>query len=60
MVDDVGQVSGGTHLLFIARAFERIGDHGTDVAEDVLFLEQGHIPEDDRIKANESTSIVVS
>jgi phosphate transport system protein len=60
MVDDVGQVSGGTHLLFIARAFERIGDHGTNVAEDVLFLEQGHIPEDDRIKADQSTSIVVS
>ncbi len=59
MADDGGQVSGGTYLLFIARAFERIGDHGTNVAEDVLFLERGHIPEDDRIKADQSASIVV-
>jgi len=31
----------GTHLLFVARALERIADHATNIAEGVIYLETG-------------------
>lgn len=38
----------GTHILFVARCYERIGDHITNVAEDVIFQVNGHLPADER------------
>jgi len=43
-----------THLSFIARSLERIGDHITDIAEEILYTVDGKFPEDDRIKADET------
>ncbi len=31
----------GVHLIFVARNLERIADHSTNIAEDVLYLVQG-------------------
>lgn len=47
------------HLLFIARSLERIGDHATDIAEDVIFLIEGTLPADDRQKLDASALVVV-
>jgi len=46
-----------THLVFIARSLERIGDHITDIAEEVLFVVNGEFPEDDRLKADVSAFV---
>lgn len=35
----------GTHLLFVAKSLERIGDHATNIAEDIRFMVTGHIME---------------
>lgn len=35
---DSSRVAIGAHLLFIAKNIERIGDHATNVAEDVIFM----------------------
>lgn len=43
-----------THLSFIARCLERIGDHVTDIAEEILYTVEGKFPEDDREKADMS------
>ena len=48
-----------THLSFVGRSFERIGDHVTDIAEDILYLVQGEYPADDREKADDSAFIRV-
>ncbi|MGF1649733.1 MAG: phosphate signaling complex protein PhoU [Hyphomicrobiaceae bacterium] len=32
------------HFLFMAKSFERIGDHATNVAEMVIFITSGHAP----------------
>ena len=41
MSTDPGQVSRGLHLLLIARNLERIADHATNVAEDVIYYVEG-------------------
>jgi phosphate transport system protein len=34
-------VDGAVHLMFIARNLERIADHATNIAEDVIYLVRG-------------------
>ena len=48
-----------THLSFIGRSMERIGDHVTDIAEEVIYLVHGEIPLDDRAKADQSAFVKV-
>ena len=43
----------GTHLLFVTKNIERIGDHTTNVAEQVYFLVTGEYLEGDRPKGTE-------
>lgn len=35
----------GTHLLFVAKSLERIGDHATNIAEDIQFMVTGQMME---------------
>jgi len=41
MVEAPAGIEAATHLLFIARHLERIADHATNVAEQVIFLVEG-------------------
>lgn len=41
MIEDPRTISSCTHLLFIAKNIERIGDHGTNIAENIHFLVTG-------------------
>lgn len=41
-----------SHFLFIAKNLERIGDHTTNISEQVYFLENGEFPGDERPKAD--------
>jgi phosphate transport system protein len=41
MQADVSNVPGGVALLLISRNLERIGDHATNIAEEVIFMVQG-------------------
>ena len=41
MIEYPEHVGAGTHLLFIAKNLERIGDHATNVAEMVYFAVMG-------------------
>ena len=38
MMEDPRQITSCTHLLFMAKNIERIGDHATNIAENVWFL----------------------
>ena len=53
-----GKAPACTHLIFIARALERIGDHVTAIAEDVVFFVDGKRPSTKRGKADRSASIL--
>ena len=41
MQKDPSNVRHGVNLMFVARSLERLADHATNIAEDVLFLVQG-------------------
>ena len=46
-------LSDGTHLLFVTKNIERIGDHTTNIAEQVYYLVNGEYLEGDRPKGTE-------
>lgn len=52
MSQDPKMVAAGTHLMFIAKNLERIGDHSTNIAEVVHFLVTGRELIQERPKAD--------
>ncbi|MBU9700163.1 phosphate signaling complex protein PhoU [Rhodobacteraceae bacterium HSP-20] len=52
MLEDPRAISPAMHLHFIAKNIERVGDHATSVAEQVIFLVTGEVPEEERPKAD--------
>ena len=56
MTDNSKMVGSGAHLLFIGKNIERIGDYMTGVAEEVHFLVEGVQFDDERPKADKTSS----
>ncbi|EME71967.1 phosphate uptake regulator [Paramagnetospirillum caucaseum] len=50
MTGDPGTITASTHLLFIAKNMERIGDHATNIAETLHFQILGTQPKGERPK----------
>jgi phosphate transport system protein len=59
MLEDVRRMSASTHMLFMARAIERVGDRATNIAEMVRYLVSGTPVEEERPKADMTKSIIV-
>ena len=53
MMEDPRNITGCTHLLFIAKNVERMGDHATNIAETVHYQVKGTKLPDDRPKGND-------
>lgn len=51
--EDPKNLQNGTHLLFVAKNLERMGDHTTNIAEQVYYLVKGEYLEGDRPKNSE-------
>jgi phosphate transport system protein len=51
MMEDPRNISACMHLHFIAKNTERMGDHATAIAEQVVYLITGELPDDPRPKA---------
>ena len=51
MLEDPRNITACMHLHFIAKNIERIGDHATTIAEQVIYLATGALPTDPRPKA---------
>lgn len=51
MMEDPRRISACMHLHFIAKNIERMGDHATTIAEQVIYLITGDLPDDPRPKA---------
>lgn len=52
MMEDPRNIAACMHLHFIAKNIERMGDHVTSVAEQVIYLATGSAPEERRPKAD--------
>ena len=57
MMEDPRAITACMHLHFIAKNIERMGDHATGVAEQVIYLVTGQMPEEDRLKADTTSTI---
>lgn len=52
MLEDPRNITACMHLHFIAKNIERVGDHATGIAEQVIYLVTGKHPEEARPKAD--------
>lgn len=52
MMEDPRNISACMHLHFIAKNIERVGDHATGIAEQVIYLATGAIPGEARPKSD--------
>jgi phosphate transport system protein len=52
MMEDPRNITACMHLHFIAKNIERVGDHATGIAEQVIYLVKGRLPEDVRPKGD--------
>ena len=60
MMEDPRSITPCTHLLFIAKNLERIGDHATNVAELIHYAVTGESLPDARPKGESSAQLVVA
>jgi len=59
MMEDPRSITACMHLHFIAKNIERMGDHVTGIAEQVLYLVTGQRPEETRVKADDTSVSVL-
>ncbi|MGB0570980.1 MAG: phosphate signaling complex protein PhoU [Alphaproteobacteria bacterium] len=59
MMEDARNITACTHLLFVARNIERIGDLATNIAELIHYQVEGVALDEDRPKADEASVTVV-
>ena len=55
MMEDPRNITPCMHLHFIAKNIERMGDHATGIAEQVIYLATGELPDDARPKSESVT-----
>ncbi len=59
MMEDPRNITPATHLLFMAKNIERIGDHATNIAEDLYYLVHGVPLEEMRPKGDKSSLEII-
>jgi phosphate transport system protein len=58
MMEDPRNITACMHLHFIAKNVERMGDLATAIAEQVIYLVTGELPDDSRPKDNSVPGMV--
>ena len=59
MMEDPRNITPCTHLLFVAKNLERIGDHATNIAETVYYAVRGEALPETRPKSDTASSAVI-
>ncbi len=60
MMEDPRNIGLCTHLLFGAKNIERIGDHTTNIAENIHFLVHGTTPDGARPKSDDTSDVMLA
>jgi phosphate transport system protein len=56
MMEDPRMIGACTHLLFAAKNIERIGDHATNIAENIYYLVHGQVLKEQRPKRDKTAT----
>ena len=59
MMEDVRNISGCMHVMFIAKNIERMGDNVADIAKEIVYMSTGEWPESKRVKSDRTSKIIV-
>ena len=57
MMEDPRNITACMHLHFVAKNIERMGDLVTNMAEQVIYLSTGELPDDDRPKSDKTAYV---
>ena len=57
MMEDPRNITACMHLHFIAKNMERMGDLVTNIAEQVIYLVTGEMPDDPRPKSDDTAFV---
>ena len=57
MMEDPRNITACMHLHFIAKNIERMGDHVTSIAEQVIYLVTGEMPDDSRAQGRQARPV---
>ncbi len=57
MMEDPKNISACSHLMFVTKNIERIGDHATNIAKNVHYLVHGEKPDEKRSKGDASVYV---
>jgi phosphate transport system protein len=60
MMEDPRNITACTHLLFMAKNIERIGDHATNIAENLYFLVHGTPLNQSRPKSDRTNTVILA
>lgn len=60
MMEDPRNITPCTHLLFCAKNIERIGDHATNIAETVYYMETGTQFANERPKEDDTANVIAT
>ncbi len=58
MMEDPRNIAGSMHLLFIAKNIERMGDHTTEIAQEIIFMVTGNWPTEKRAKSDKTSRMI--
>ena len=59
MMEEPRNIGLCTHLLCAAKNIERIGDHTTNIAENIHYLVTGRVLTDDRVKSDDTSTVLI-
>jgi len=59
MMEDVRNISGCMHVMFMAKNIERMGDNVADIAKEIVYMTTGDWPEEKRVKGDKTSKMIL-
>ncbi|GGX69908.1 phosphate transport system regulatory protein PhoU [Litorimonas cladophorae] len=59
MMEDLRNISGCMHVMFMAKNIERMGDNVADIAKELIYMNTGDWPEGKRVKSDKTSKMIL-
>ncbi len=60
MMEDLRNISGCMHVMFMAKNIERMGDNVADIAKELIYMNTGDWPEGKRAKSDKTSKMILA